>query len=68
MREVSRESAEEARKSWVSLVIVNYDHGEGQWSSLLKSCGLVYIVVVIVGRGVDVTENKSGVRAVSGGH
>lgn len=49
-------------------MIVNYDHGEGQWRSLLKSCGLVYIVVVIVGRGVDVTENKSGVRAVSGGH
>lgn len=49
-------------------MIVNYDHAEGQWRSLLKSCVLVYIVVVIVGRGVDVTENKSGVRAVSGGH
>lgn len=66
MGEVSRESAGEARKSWVSLVIVNYDHGEGQWRSLLKSCVLVYIMVVIVGKGVDITENKRGVRAVSG--
>lgn len=45
-------------KSWVSLVIVNNDHGEGQWRSLVKSCVLVYILVVIVGRGVDITENK----------
>lgn len=32
----------------MSLVVVNDDCGEGQWSSL-KSCVLVYIAVVIVG-------------------
>mgnify|MGYP006951393769 CR=1 FL=1 len=61
MGEVSRKSAEEARKSWVSLVIVKYDHGERQWRSLLKSCVLVYIIAVNVGSGVDITENKRGV-------
>lgn len=31
---------------------VNNNHGEGQWRSYLyKSCVLVYIMMVIVGRG-----------------
>lgn len=47
-------------ESWLSLAIVNNDHGERQWRSLLKSCVLVYILVVIIGSGVDVTENKGG--------
>lgn len=47
-------------ENWVSLAIVINYHGERQWRSLLKSCVLVYILVVIVGSGVDITENKGG--------
>lgn len=44
-------------KLWISLVNVNDGHGEGQQRSL-KSCVLVDVMVVIVGRGVDNSENK----------
>lgn len=54
-------------KSWVSLVTVIDGYGEEQCWSLLKSCVLVYKVVVIVRRRW-LSLRTRGVRGVSGGH